>query len=323
MSSPIDKYLRWDASTKKYLPREERRYILPYWSYFDLSDVQGAYPLPAAGTPARLAAWKQPYTSANGMDANLGTPLEIKYLLLSNSSFGYVGSDFTVSLQEIGESRKFMNQPIHMQTMFGDAQYPGTMCESYMFSSQHQIQAQFVNVSTLGAMNVRAYLAGAQYSPFAAQSNESRSKITEVIKRWNNRQPNVWPFWLTTEQSVSLAGNASGSFEILPGQDAHFVACSLRAFSDADFEYELLEVKTGQSLSNGRSTKLNSIGDARFPTDLPVQYVVPAGYRLRLFLRNLSGATNRIFFTIAGKKVSSPLIDVPELADCKNIMEVA
>jgi hypothetical protein len=322
MSSPIDKYLRWDASTKKYLPREERRYILPYWAYFDLSDVQGAYVLPAAGTPARLVSWKQPYTSANGMDANLGTPLEIKYLLLSNSSAGYVGSDFTIQMTEIGESRKFMNQPIHIRTMFGDAQYPGTMCEPYMFSSQHQIQAQFENFDA-GARNIRLYLAGAQYSPFAAQSAESRSKITDVIKRWNNRRPQVWPFWLTTEQTVSLAVGAEGSFEILPGQDAHFVACSLRAVSSGAFEYELMEVKTGQSLSNGRSTQLNSVGDARFPTDLPVQYVVPAGYRLRLFLKNLAGITNRISFTIAGKKCSCPLVDVPELADCKSIMEVA
>lgn len=321
MSSPIDKYLTWNPATKRFDPREERRYILPYHLFFDLSDVRGVYALPATGTPAPLVAWKQPYTSANGMDANLGTPLEIKYLLLGNSTGGYDAADFTVSLNEIGESRKFMNQPIHVRCMFGDAQYPGVMCEKYMFPSQHQIQASFVNLAA--AMNIRAYLAGAQYFPWAAQTEQSRKKITEVIQRWNNRRPQVWPFWLTTELPVTLAAGAEGSFEMLPGQDAHLVACQLTAVAQGAFEYDLMEVKTNQSLSNGRVTLANSLGDARFPTILPTKYVIPAGYRLRLFLRNLSGASNRIHFTVGGAKVFSNLVDVPDVYGCMNIKEEA
>jgi hypothetical protein len=320
MSSPIDKYLRWDAASRKYLLNEERRYILPYDLYFDLSDVSGAYVLPAAPTEPRLVSWKQQYSSANGLDANLGTPLEIKDLLISSST-GYTNIDYLIELSEIGESRKFMNRPIHVRTIFGDAQYPGKMCEPYMFASQHQIQARFVTMAGFISKTARAYLSGAQYYPWAAQSDESRRKITDVIKRWNNRRPQVWPFWLTTDQDATVAAGETRSFEMLPGQDAHFVACSLRAVSvGVNFEYELMEVKTGQVLSNGFVRQDGSIGDARFPMDLPVNYVIPAGYRLRLNVRSSTGGT--LFFVIAGKKVYAPLVDVPELAECENILEI-
>jgi hypothetical protein len=41
---------------------------------------------------------------------------------------------------------------------------------------------------------------------------------------------------------------------------------------------------------------------------------VPAGFRLRLTVKSLSGlATNRIFFTIQGRRINGPLVDVPRI----------
>jgi len=306
----IDKYIRFDKASGKFLPDESRRYILPFHAFFDLSDVAGVYALPGSATPAQLVCWKQPYSSINGMDANLGTPLQIKSLLISDST-NYDTADYLVELNELGESRKFMNKPVHVRTIFGTAKYPGTLCEPYMFSSQHQIQMQFTNLSVTGR-SVRPYLSGAQYYPWAAQSAKSRDALASVIKRWNMRRGQVWPFWLTTEEPISLAANAEANFEMLPGQDAQFIARFMTAVSTGNFEYSLLEVKTQQSLTNGRATFTNTLGDARLPKRLSKDYVVPAGYRLRLTVKDLSGATNNIYFTIAGKKVYAPLNDSAE-----------
>jgi hypothetical protein len=306
----IDRYIKFDRASGKFVPEESRRYILPFHAYFDLSDVEGGYVLPAVGTPARLVCWKQPYSSINGMDANLGTPLQIKNLVLSDSST-YDTASYLVELNEIGESRKFMNKPVHIRSIFGSAKYPGRMCEPYMFASQHQIQAQFTPLNA-AARTIRPYVTGAQYYPWAAQSDESRAKLSKMIKLWNMRRKQVWPFWLTTDESISLAVNEERSFEMLPGQDAQFVACFFTAVSTGNFEYSLLEVKTQQSLTNGRATFTNSLGDARLPKLLSKPYVVPAGYRLRLTVKNLFAGTNNIYFTIAGKKVYAPLTDSNE-----------
>lgn len=318
----LDKYLGWNPTTKRFQPHEARRYILPFHSYFDLSDVAGGYPLQAAGTPSRLAAWKQPFSSINGMDANLGTPLHIDSLLLANSA-GYDASNFLVTLNEVGETRKFMNKPIHARTIFGDARYPCKMPEKYMFASQHQIQAQFENLPGQSAQTIYPFLTGAQYYPWAAQTNESRQQIISMIKIWNARRAQVWPFWLTTEADVTLPANGAGSYELLPGQDAHFIASQFAVVSTGDFEYSLMEVKTQQGMSNGRATRNNALGDARLPTRLPKEYVVPAGYRLRLYVKDLSGAENRIHFTIHGIKVYAPLQDVPEVAQGRRHLDMA
>jgi hypothetical protein len=306
----IDRYIKFDRASGKFIPDESRRYILPFHAYFDLSDVAGAYTLPAVGTPARLVAWKQEYSSINGMDANLGTPLQIKALVVSDST-GYDSASYLVDLNELGESRKFMNKPVHVRTIFGDAKYPGRMPEPYMFASQHQIQANFTPLN-VASRTIRPYLTGAQYYPWAAQSSVSRDKITKVIKIWNMRRGQVWPFWLTTDESISLTVDEERSFEMLPGQDAQFLATQLTAVSSGNFEYSLLEVKTQQSLSNGRATFTNSLGDARLPKILSKPYLVPAGYRLRLTVKNLFAGVNNIYFTIAGKKVYAPLKESAE-----------
>lgn len=310
----LDRYIKFNPATGKYEPDESRRYILPYHAYFSPSDQTGAYTLPGPPGLGRLVCWKQQYSSVNGMDANLGTPLQIKDLIIGESIgtapvFTYDNLDALVELTELGESRKFMNQPIHMRTLFGTAKYPGRMCEPYMFASQHQIQARFITTGP-SVQEFRPYLVGAQYFPWAAQSSESRNRLTAIIKKWNMRRSQVWPFWLTTDQQITLSANQEASFEMMPGQDAHFVACQLAAVSTGNFQYRLLEVKTQQSLSNGAATFTNSLGDARLPRIFSKPYVVPAGYRMRLLVRDLSGASNTIWFTIAGKKVFAPLARV-------------
>ena len=274
----IDKYFKYNAREGRFVPEESRRYILPFESYFDLSDQAGAYSLPATGTPAKLVAWKQAFSSANGMDANLGTPLHIRDLKISDTT-SFDTLDFTVVLTEVGETRLFMNKPVHVRTIFGDAKYPGEMPEKYMFASQHQIQAQFVNLGA--ARTIRPYLAGAQYYPFAAQTDESRNKVTKLIRYWNLRRSQVWPFWLTTQEPISLTAGQEASFELLAGQDATFIAKRIACVSTGNFEYSLMEVKTGHNLSNGRATFTNSLGDARLPRRLPYDYVVPPGTALK------------------------------------------
>jgi hypothetical protein len=312
-SKLINKVFEYNRETKRIVSRRNNRYVLPAWLMFDTSDVPtGAFTVAAAGAATRPVGWKQPFTSLNGLDAGFGQPLEVKYLLLSDSSVGLSTANYEVSLLEMGMTRRFMNRACHVRTIFGDAKYPGRLKESFMFWSQHQVQAQF-NAITGGARNIRAYLAGAQYYPWVPQPKESREKIVEYLGKWKKRQESVWPFWLTTDVPVTLAVGQEASFQMLVGQDAHFLASSIAAVSDGNFEWDLLEVKTGQQLSSGRITFNNSLGDARLPYVLPVPYLVPAGFRLRLTVKNLSGLSNRIFFTIQGRRINGPLVDVPRI----------
>lgn len=309
----VNSIFKFDPASRQITTQKHNRYILPSWLMFDVSDVPtGLYTIPAAGGAVPPVAWKQPYTSCNGLDAGFGQPFEIKYLILSDSSTGIAGANYEVYLKELGETRSFMNRACHVQTLFGTAQLPGRLREPYMFWSQHQIQAMFNNLDA-GPRSFRAYLCGPQYYAWVPQPEDSREKLLELMRKRKMRQPYVWPYWLTTENPIDLAPGVEANFEMMVGQDCHFQAFSINVFSTGNFEWDLLEVKTGQQLSNGRVTKTNSLGDARLPTILPVPYLIPAGYRLRLTVKSLSGITNHIFFTIAGRRIYGRLIDVPQI----------
>ena len=308
----IDNFLKLNPTTGRYNPVEWRRYILPAFKYFTLSDVQGIFTIEAAGTPTRLVSYVQQYSSVNGRDQGLGTPFEVKQLLFEDSTDGTASAAFTVMLKEMGESRLFMNFPVHVRTLCGTGQYPARLREPYMFFSSHNIQAQF-NKITGGATTMRMYLGGAEYFPWAVPQDNNREKIISILKQWKERQKYVWPYWLTPDENVSLAANAEANFDIKVGEDGHFEVFTIQAVSTGNFEYEISEVKTGAMLSNGRATKTNSLGDARLPTILPESYLIRAGYRINIKIKDLSGATNNIYFTMAGRRINAPLKDIPDL----------
>ncbi len=312
MKKAIDHYLKYNPQTGNYIPVEWRRYVLPAFRYFNYSDVQGIFTIAATGNPTPLVSFSQPYTSVNGRDQGLGTPFEVKYLLFEDSTDGTSSAAFTVMLKEMGESRLFMNQPVHARTLLGTGQYPSKLREPYMFFSQHNVQAQFAKISG-NATTMRMYLAGAEYFPWAIPQDDQRAKVISILKQWQERQKYVWPYWLTTEEPVSLTSGQEASFDVKVGEDGHFEIFTLAAISTGNFEWEINDVKTGATLSNGRATKTNSLGDARLSTILPESYLIKAGYRIRLTLKDLSLSTNAIYFTMAGRRVNAPLKDIPDL----------
>lgn len=305
----IDKYVQWDERRKMYVPVYWRREILPNWMYFDFSDVGAAAAvIPAAGTPSAPFTFKQPYTSVGGLDENLGTPFEVRSIVFADTVEGTPAANFQVLLKEVGETREFMNRRCHVRTIFGTAQTPALLREPFMFKSQHNVSCQFFKIAG-GATAAKVYLVGAQYAPWSPEfmaKKRSHTELVDIVRKWYKRRNYVTPYWLTTDEDVTLAGNASGEFFAKIGDDGHFEAFTLTAVSTGNFEIDISEPKTKQTLMNGLITQTNGIGNANFPTLLASAYLVPAGYRLRFFIRNLTGAENNIFITLSGRKIWVP-----------------
>lgn len=309
----VDNYLKQRVPNGPFeLNAGWRKYVIPSFLYLDLSDVSGVYTVAASGSPSRLVSFKQPYSSAGGMDVGFGTPFEIKQLVFEDSTDGTAAAAFTVMLRELGETRLFMNRPIHVRALFGTGQYPAKLRESYMMFSQHNIQMECVKLSG-SATTIRPYLAGAQYFPWAMESGPEKETMIDILSRWRQRRKYVWPFWQTTDTEVSLTANQTLNVEAKLGEDSHFQCEAFAVISTGNFAYEICEAKTGRSLMNGQATKNNSLGDARLPTILPVPYVVPAGYRLKFTFKDLSGSTNNVYFAMVGKRIYAPLKDVVQV----------
>lgn len=313
----IDKFIEWDPGLRIYKPVFWRRNLLPYQLGFVETDVAFNQPftIAAAGTPTRPVHFKQPYSSVEGLDSNLGNPLAIQSIVFADSTDGTANADFTVMLKEIGESREFMNREVHIRTIAGTAQQVGLLREPYFFPSQHTIQAQFRKIAG-GAVNMRMYFNGAQYYPWDPNfmlKPKDKGEIMSRIEAWMHRRRYISPYWLTTDVPVALGANATGDFQAKVGDDGHFEVFGLTAVATGNFDLEVSEVKTKQTLMNGAITQTNGIGNARFPTIFFKSYLVPAGYRLNCRITDLSGAPNAIWLTMFGRKVYVPFKRLEEV----------
>lgn len=323
MLRQVDNFIRLNPVTNKYEPTLWRREILPSW--LTIRDTDATLPIVVPAAPASTPPLTifQPFSSVNGADAGMGTPFEMRSLVFQDTTDGTDAANFTVYMQEVGEARMFMNNPIHIRTIAGTGQQPAILREPYMFLSQHNVSAKFQNVAG-GPSNMRFYCHGAQYfpwSPMMLQYPREKQELLKLLRKWMNRRKYVTPFWLTTDNlqtnglpngSVSLGANGTLSVTTKIGDDGHFEAFGLTQKSTGSFSLTITEVKTKQTLMNGVIESTSAIGGSRFPTMFPTSYLIPAGYRVKFTFTDLSGAGNDIFLTMFGRKIYAPISQVQE-----------
>jgi hypothetical protein len=315
----IDKFVRWNNQAKQYLPIMWRREVLPSWLTFSQQTLL-PISVAATGSPIQTLTIAQPYASVEGNDQNLGTPFEVRSLVMQDSTVGTLNANFLVKLKEVGEARDFMNNPVHVRTIFGTGQQPALLREPYMFLSQHNISVQVTNLGI--ATTMRLYLCGAQYFPWSPELLRyklAKADMTSLLQKWLNRRQYVTPYWQTTDTSVALtqaqaAAATPVDFSAKISDDGHFEAFGHAAVSTGPFLMTISEVKTKQTLVNGSMSQVNGVGDARFPTIYPTPYLIPAGYRMKITITNLdtTDAVNNIYLTFFGRKIYAPFTQVDE-----------
>lgn len=314
----VDKFFQWNGATRQFQQKGMQQAILPYSLYFNPAILANAnpYTIAASGSITRPASYKNPYSANNGLDDGFGNPFLARNLTFSDSA-GETNSAFTLQMEESGLGRYFSNAPIHIQTIAGTALTPAFLREPYIFPSNVNLVANFNKISG-GAVTVRVYLNGEMYFPYTTQiqaSMEERKSLSVGLARLMERRKYVMPFWMTTDNGgVSLASGASGTFFSTIGDHA-FEAYALTVWSTGSFKLTIQEVKTKQTLMNGKITKDNGFGDGNFPYILPTTYLVPAGYKLQYKIDNLFAGTNVIYITLQGRRIMAPLADPAKIRD--------
>jgi len=320
----VDKFFKYDPATGQYNPELWRRALLLNWMYPDPNVTTNPFTIPAAGSPLRLF-FRNPYSSGQGWDNGYGSPFEAKNLIFEDSTDGTAAANWTAAFQEIGEARRFQNNPIHIRTIAGTAQTPALLREQYWFPSAHVIQADLNKISG-GAVNARMYFGGTQYYPWDAdlRTNPAKfAKVQERIKKFANRRKFVTPFFLTLDSTpLTLTAGQTTQVTTKIGDDGHVELFAFTAVSTGNFGITISEVKTKQTLMNGQITQTNGIGTANFPALFPLPYLVPAGYRLNFSFEDLSNATNTIFITLQGRKIWAPMLEPAKVEELLRELQV-
>lgn len=308
----VDKFFRWNGAKREFEQRGIQGAILPYSLYFNQAIAANAnpYTIAASGSITRPASYKNPYSANNGLDDGFGNPFLARNITYSDSA-GESNSAFTVMMEEAGLGRYFSNAPVHIQTIGGTALTPASFRYPYIFPSNVNLVAAFNKISG-GSVTARMYLNGEMYFPYTTQIQadmNDRKMLSIGLARLMEQRKYVMPFWMTTDNGgISLLNGASGTFFSTIGDHA-FEAYALTVWSTGSFKLTIQEVKTKQTLMNGKITKTNGFGDGNFPYILPTTYLVPAGYKLQYKIDNLYAGTNVIYLTIQGRRILAPLSD--------------
>ncbi len=312
--SDVDKFFHWDKGMQRYSPQWWRADMQPQWLYFDRNDTADPKVVLAAPGTTPISTFRVSYSSNQGADNYLGNPLEVRALVFEDSTDTTAAADWTVRLKQVGEVRELMNNPVHVRTLFGTAQFPMVLREPLFIPSQGAIEAQLQKVAG-GNANIRMYLEGCQYftwSPDLLTFPKAREHLQGIVRKWMNRRRSVHPYWMTTPGPVALAGGATARVTMRPGEGSQFEAFTLSSISTGNYLLEIKEVRTGQTLMNGQVTRNNAVGNNLLPTILPSKWLIPGGHYLSLRFTDLSAAPNSIYLTIGGRKIYAPIKDAKE-----------
>jgi hypothetical protein len=304
----MEAFLKSDGKVNR--PMDGVRNIMPYALAPDSFDGTVPYTIPAAGGGALLLK----YSGINNFQTIWGTPFELKRFIFATPNGGTPTADVSVRLRMMA-GRDFMNAPVHIRTLYGLTNAVGHLPSFireplFLFTSEY-IMAEFENLSG-GSSKIFPYMLGVQYYPITGKNaTPGDLRIVDKIKKWRNRSRSTYPFWLTTPAPIvhaAVVGDTQQSQ--IKIADTPYEASSIACVAtNTDFELEIKEVVSGQTLMNGRITQTNGLGDSALPTVLPFSYMLPKGAILRITTTQLAASTNTIYLTFQGRKINAPMAD--------------
>jgi hypothetical protein len=213
-----------------------------------------------------------------------------------------------LSLEILDKSyrRVFMNRPILANHVFGTPLNPFFLLESILLESQQVMALQFFNNSTLGSSNFRLQFEARKFQAAAMLKNQ----VTQEIARLRKRKLYLNPFWLTSEQAITLpAGGSSVAFFrnsrdyflVLNYIMAQAITTGVAGDTQEVFSFQLFDAKTDRPLMNQPVTMNTGTGTSAFPYVLPAPLLVEPVNAIRAQFTNLiTDAPTEVFFTFHG-----------------------
>lgn len=237
---------------------------------------------------------------------------------------------FTVSLFDADsfgpdQRPKLMNREVHVGTIAsgggvtlpisgvfgtaGSAGRPYRWPETFWMDVSHakrgaMIVAVFHNLSA-SSNTIRFGLHGRRWF-FAQGEYDVMERMEEIFRG----RPRTMPYFWTTDERVSLGGLAGPTdFQIRMGDDGWSELHKLSAVSSGVFTVALRETDSGQQFMSQALHSSLVFGSGEFPLILAESTLLEENMKLTAALTDLTGSTNVIWLTLAGRKVFSDPLD--------------
>lgn len=212
----------------------------------------------------------------------------------------------TMTIYDPGRSAFLMNREIHIDTIVSGlsgtgGQRPFIWPESYFMNVEDAGRALVVQFRDLSNEDndIRLMFEGRRF-----YTKESPPDIYEKMYQYFGRKERTNVYFLTTDSDVTLpsASTETSAFARVT-DEADFEIFKICSVSDGPYEWNIRDTGTGRILSNGWTTNTQRTGTAEYPFIFVEPLLVERNYQLQINFRNLSGVTNRVWFTMIGRRL--------------------
>lgn len=295
---------QWEKDFDGYYINPAKRHVRPYWLLPRLEEEQ-ELALGAAG-------------SATDEERNIQFLVDTQgHFEICYAMFFAASNDFVVEIMDGGNNnKKLMNTEIHARTIAGSARKPFIWPESYFLSVQdapRTINMNFRNLSA-AANTIRWAFHGRRWF-----HKEADPETQRMLQEKFGLMEKTYTYFLTTQPlgsgtpeganppAITLAANQALVENAAPvfisTDEADFEAHKLTYFATGAFEFQLIDVRSGRSLSNGWVRVTTGWGDGEFPFMLPETLLIERNYRVQFWVRDLSNAENRVYPVLVGRRM--------------------
>lgn len=173
--------------------------------------------------------------------------------------------------------RRLMNRPVLANHVFGTGQYPIYMYETIMLEAQQNLVYQFINPSAAGDSHFQFALEHRKF----IDSNVNQAFLTRWLKENRKRKELLYPFWLTSNNAVSVPASGTRDVFFTTTQDimlvlfevwCDFITTGVAGDLQEGLTFEFFNPKNGRPLQN-RPVSLNCCA-GRSQTN-PIAYKLP------------------------------------------------
>lgn len=209
-------------------------------------------------------------------------------------------------VQDGSDSRSIMNNPCHIDAIFGSGGLPYPLPEALYVDENRGLAITFLDLSA-GSNAVRVNNWGAKYTELQPDPTLDR------VKQRNARREYLsLPYFYNLDaQSLTLASMASSDQQITIAADHHFEIHQISFVSTGSFSLNIVDLAKGESIINGPSMTTYMVphkmlcGTNTYPFRLEEPYIVFNDQRLLVSIQDTSGASNRIWLTLGGRMIAN------------------
>ena len=196
--------------------------------------------------------------------------------------------NFLIDILNNATGEKLSNQPIHASNILGkngrDFDLP---CPLYI----EPTQSLFLTLYNLSDDENSIRLA---FSGFKMYCQDA---MQEVLRR-NPEARIARPFFFTTDSEIELSSGETKNGYITTSASADFFLKNILSYSTGNYKFKIYDLYNGQSWTSGYIHS-SMLGSAEYNKIIEPQ-LLQRKARLRIEFVDLSSATNKIYFTLAG-----------------------